>query len=69
LQKLYQAALNEIGLKRNLEFKRKLCQREGVIVYTAVDPEREQMYGWDGNKSFVLGHDETLTCSVLPQFE
>jgi Uma2 family endonuclease len=57
------------SVKRDLEVKRKLCQREGVMVYIAVDPEREQVYGWDGDKSFVLGQDETLICSVLPEFE
>lgn len=57
------------SVKRDLEVKRKLCQREGVLVYIAVDPDREQVYGWDGNKSFVLGKGESLTCSVLPGFE
>jgi Uma2 family endonuclease len=57
------------SVKRDLEVKRKLCQREGVVVYIAVDPDREQVYGWDGDKSFVLGKGETLTCSVLPGFE
>jgi Uma2 family endonuclease len=57
------------SLKRDLEVKRKLCQREGVMVYIAVDPQREQVYGWDGDKSFVLGKGEILTCSVLPGFE
>ncbi len=57
------------SVKRDLEVKRKLCQREGVIVYIAVDPEREQVYGWDGDKSFVLGKDDGLSCSVLPGFE
>jgi Uma2 family endonuclease len=57
------------SVKRDLEVKRKLCQREGVLVYIAVDPEREQVYGWDGDKSFVLGKDDVLTCSVLPEFE
>jgi Uma2 family endonuclease len=57
------------SVKRDLEVKRKLCQREGVIVYIAVDPEREQVYGWDGDKSFVLGKGETLSCSVLPGLE
>jgi Uma2 family endonuclease len=61
--------LSPSSVKRDLEVKRKLCQREGVIVYIAVDPEREQVYGWDGDKSFVLGKGETLTCSVLPEFE
>jgi Uma2 family endonuclease len=57
------------SVKRDLEVKRKLCQREGVVVYIAVDPEREQVYGWDGDKSFVLGKGDVLTCSVLPGFE
>jgi Uma2 family endonuclease len=57
------------SIKRDLEVKRKLCQREGVAVYIAIDPDRGQVYGWDGDKSFVLGKDETLTCSVLPGFE
>jgi Uma2 family endonuclease len=57
------------SVKRDLEVKRKLCQREGVLVYIAVDPEREQVYGWDAEKSFVLGKDDVLTCSVLPGFE
>jgi Uma2 family endonuclease len=33
------------SVKRDLEVKRKLCQREGVIVYIAIDAEREQVYG------------------------
>jgi Uma2 family endonuclease len=57
------------SVKRDLEVKRKLCQREGVLVYIAVDPEREQVYGWDGDTSFALGKGEILTCSVLPGFE
>jgi Uma2 family endonuclease len=57
------------SVKRDLEVKRKLCQREGVVVYIAVDPDREQVYGWDGDKSFILGKGEMLTCSVLPDFE
>lgn len=62
-------AISPSSVKRDLEVKRKLCQREGVSVSIAVDPEREQVYGWDGDKSFVLGRDEVLTCSVLPEFE
>ncbi len=57
------------SVKRDLGVKHKLCQREGVSVYIAVDLEREQVYGWDGNKSFVLGKGEVLVCSVLPRFE
>jgi Uma2 family endonuclease len=36
------------SVKRDLEVKRKLCQREGVAVYIAVNPDREQVYGWEG---------------------
>ena len=61
--------LSPSSIKRDLEVKRKLCQREGVRVYIAVDPDREQVYGWDRDTSFVLGKGETLTCSVLPEFE
>ena len=56
------------SVKRDLEVKRKLCQREGVIVYIAVEPETKRVHVWDGNHSFVLGIGETLTCSVLPGF-
>lgn len=61
--------ISPTSVKRDLEVKRKLCQREGVMVYIAVDLEREQVYGWDGDKSFVLTKGETLMCSVLPGFE
>jgi Uma2 family endonuclease len=57
------------SVKRDLEVKRKLCQREGVVVYVAIDSEREQVYGWDSGQSFVLGKEDMLACSVLPGFE
>lgn len=57
------------SVKRDLEVKRKLCQREGVIVYIAIDPEDKRVHVWDVDKSFVLGLGETLTASVLPGFE
>jgi Uma2 family endonuclease len=41
------------SVKRDLEVKRKLCQREGVIVYVAVEPETKRVHVWDGNNSFV----------------
>lgn len=56
------------SVKRDLEVKRKLCQREGVVVYIAIEPETKRVHVWDGNNSFVLGIGETLTCSVLPGF-
>jgi Uma2 family endonuclease len=57
------------SVKRDLELKRKLCQREGVFVYIAVEPEAERVHVWDGDKSFVLAKDEMLTVSVLPGLE
>jgi Uma2 family endonuclease len=56
------------SVKRDLEVKRKLCQREGVVVYIAVESEERRVHVWDGDKTFVLGMGETLTCSVLPGF-
>lgn len=61
--------LSPSSAKRDLEVKRKLCQREGVGVYIAVDPELEQVYGWDHGSSFVLGTGDTLSCSALPGFK
>lgn len=61
--------LSPSSAKRDLEVKRKLCQREGVRVYIAVDPELEQVYGWDDGGSFVLGKGDTLSCSALPGFK
>jgi Uma2 family endonuclease len=56
------------SVKRDLEVKRKLCQREGVIVYIAIDSDNQHVHVWDGDNSFVLDTANTLTISVLPGF-
>jgi Uma2 family endonuclease len=61
--------LSPSSVKRDLEVKRKLCQREGVKVYIAVEPEKERVHLWDLGKVSIVSVGEIMRCSVLPGFE
>jgi Uma2 family endonuclease len=55
----------------DLETKRKLYQRAGVIAYWVIDPELEQVHTWDWqtNMSSLANVGEMLEVSVLAGFK
>ena len=55
----------------DLETKRKLYQRAGVIAYWVIDPELEQVHTWDwhANTSSLAKSGETLEVGVLAGFK
>jgi Uma2 family endonuclease len=55
----------------DLETKRKLYQRAGVIAYWVIDPELEQVHTWDWqtNTSSLAKVGDTLEVSVLVGFK
>lgn len=57
--------------KHDLETKRSLYQRSGVIAYWAVDLDAERVYAWDwcSGTEQIFERDAKATVSVLPGLE